>query len=91
MGIQASFKAADLKAAGVSIVNGEETHWREGDTSYEVDYVERWSTLTFPDGMIHTVHRTESGNLWVDFNHWGNNRPKLLPQFVALGIPFTEC
>ena len=92
MGIQAFFKTKDLRKAGVQITPGEETHWREDDeyNAYVVDFVDRWSTLTFPDGMIHVVHRTEDGGLWIDFNHWGINRPKLLPQFVALDIPFTE-
>jgi hypothetical protein len=92
MGIQAFFDVADIKSAGVIYLPGEETHWEENEeaTSYEVAYVDRWATLIFPNGVTHSVHRTEDDTLWIDFNRWGGNRPVLEPLFQQYGIPYRE-
>ena len=93
MGIQAFFKTKHLRKAGIQITSGENTRWRESEDSagYEVDFVEKWAKLTFPDGTVHTVHQQDDERLWCDFNYWGNNRPVLEPLFKQYKIPYKEC
>jgi hypothetical protein len=92
MGIQATISRKALMEAGVEIKDRFENHeFTDPDTDMVVDrWVEHSVQLTFPDGHVHWVHGTESDDLWVDFNHWGNNRPLLKPRLEQLNITWRE-
>lgn len=92
MGIQASFSRKALMAAGVGVEDRVEIHeLTDPNTDMVVDqWIDHTVVLTFPDGHVHYVNGTDTDSLWVDFNHWGNNRPLLQPRLEQLNITWRE-
>ena len=86
MGIQAHFDRRDFESAGLILEDCEEVYVYDDEPSYTAFY----TRVTFPDGHVHVLHRYGDETLWIDFNHWGSNRPALAPRLHELGIKWRE-
>jgi hypothetical protein len=91
MGIQAFIKPEALRAAGcvVSFIEERETFYGDGYSPEEV--VSHYARVLLPDEQELFFHVTPSGVIWIDANHWGDNRRTHLEPLAALGVTWEEC
>jgi hypothetical protein len=91
MGIQAFISVADLEAACIQVVH-EPEEWDDVDYEGNVSKVVFWQTLAvFPDGEQLWFNTTGSKErVWIDVNHWGNNRAKYLPVLDKYKVKYVE-
>ena len=85
MGIQAYIKITDLTAVGATV---KVTEHRCGD---ELEDVYETAEVVLPCGEVLGFHVSRGGDaVWIDANHWGDNRETHLTPLAALGVSWTE-
>lgn len=88
MGIQATVKILDLLKAGCEVLADNSYHLDDDGDAYVLCNVD----VHFPNGVRYTLNLCGPGDdsVWIDVNHWGNNRTIILPLLEQFGIPFVE-
>lgn len=92
MGIQATIKTADLLNAGCTVrVDRDVSYYWDDTADMEVEYESFLTFVVFPCGVECGFHgNAADGSVWIDFNHWGSNRPRLQPLLERHHIPWIE-
>jgi hypothetical protein len=86
MGIQVLIGINGLKEAGCT-VDITEKYTEFNDQMFNDSHAD----VTFPDGTRYAFYVSETlESLWIDFNHWGSNRPKIEPLLIKYNIPYQE-
>lgn len=92
MGIQVVVSRKELINAGCNVDDHYEVHETRGDDGYG-DVIDSWTDHTvnvvWPNGVSTWWHGTPH-TVWLDFNHWGSNRPRIEPLLKQYFIPFKE-
>lgn len=91
MGIQAHVKIKDLEARGVKVhVKSTDFYDRdhEGNEFFDYTLYEASFYVWGEKYYMHTDAIQES--MWIDVNHWGENRERYIPMFKALGVDYIE-
>jgi hypothetical protein len=91
MGIQVHVLVKDLEARGVKVhVKSTDYYDRDHEGNEFLDYTIHEASF-FVWGKQYFMHadaRKES--LWIDVNHWGENRERYIPMFTSLGVNYIE-
>jgi hypothetical protein len=92
MGIQAYIKIADLEKLCSQVVLESESFDVYSEDGHWVGMEVHYNTLAkFADGeeLWFNTYPDKSG-VWIDVNHWGNNRSRYLPVLDKYKVPYTE-
>jgi hypothetical protein len=88
MGIQLLVKHSDMIAAGCTSTDMVETFWEQDQDGNEYRREFLYQVYSIPD--LGEWRSYSPINFMVDFNHWGENRPKLMPWLEANQIMWAE-